>query len=101
MNVLKQVVSQLKSLVSPQKIFAKHQNRIIGHNGLLPPVMQFYSDSFDAAWEQAISNVLLHGVRINFGSRDEIKEAVDTMQTIVLGEAERFQEFAERGWGGQ
>jgi thymidylate synthase len=87
MNVLNRVMSQLKALMAPQKIFAKHQNRIIGHNGLLPPVMQFYSDSFNAAWEQAISNTILHGVRINFGGNGEVKEAIDTMQTIVLGES--------------
>lgn len=57
---------------------------VIDRHGL-PPVMQFASDDFNAAWEQALSNVIKCGVPITFGGNQDNKLAIDTMQTIVLG----------------
>jgi thymidylate synthase len=55
------------------------------YSPVLPPVIQFASDDFNAAWEQALSNVILRGKPITFGGKDGAKQAMDTMQTVVLG----------------
>jgi len=50
----------------------------------LPPVLQFDANDFNTAWERAVDNVLLYGIPITFGGRDEKKKALDTVQTIIL-----------------
>ena len=45
------------------------------YSPVLPPVIQFASDDFNAAWEQALSNVILRGKPITFGGKDGAKQA--------------------------
>jgi len=50
----------------------------------LPPTIQFEANGFDFAWENALKYTLTSGKRIIFGGEDEPKDALDTVQTIVL-----------------
>ncbi len=81
------MLTRLKNLINAWRMrnHVKSMCRecIVDRHGL-PPVMQFASNDFNGAWEQAIRNVLVHGSPITFGGNKEKKKALDTVQTIIL-----------------
>ena len=68
------MLTRLKNLINAWRMrnHVKSMCRecIVDRHGL-PPVMQFASNDFNGAWEQAIRNVLVHGSPITFGGNNE------------------------------
>lgn len=59
---------------------------IFGNKRKLPPFRSFESNDFNDAWEQVLRTIITEGKEIVFGDKNDKKNALDSVQTIVLNE---------------
>jgi thymidylate synthase len=59
---------------------------IFGNKKKLPPFRSFESNDFNNAWEQVLHTIITEGKEIVFGDKNDKKNALDSVQTIVLNE---------------
>lgn len=59
---------------------------IFGHKRKLTPLRSFESNDFNNAWEQVLRTIIAEGKEIVFGDKNDKKKALDSVQTIILGE---------------